>query len=633
MPSDTSAPKDNTQDLGARIRGSADGDPIRVPLSTSKRIIARVTDGIYREPWAAFRELCANAYDADAGRVVIETGAPTFEQIVVRDDGTGMSPEALGYVVRNIGGSSKRTAKGKQLGTVKSEDYRRSPAGRPLIGKIGIGLFAVAQLTQHFQIITKAKGEKVRTWATVLLRTHDDEAPTPDDPDEEFEAGLVEIKTETVDDSEIDAHGTTVVLHDLRPEIRRLLQSAARWQLDGETDQSGQMLRPTPEYHIGCLADERRDLPFTEARLPWKDEDAPAEKFRALAKAAAVTPKVQLQTASTLEQLDEYLQSMWKLSLALPLPYIGKHPFDYGAGDKLIFLGIPPSGKAADTISLKPGETIREKLAMQSGRQASEFRVVFDGVELFRPIDLPTELMRKSRITAPVMAVANEEAPFPEGALERAGGKLRFEAYLYWNTQITPKDIQGVAVRVHEASGTLYDHRFLNYQISEQNRLRQITAEVFVLEGLDGAINIDRESFNFSHPHYLYIQRWLHRALRLLINRLKSYASEDLKIERAKSAQTNRRAVVSAALQVWDKRRGAEDDPPLPDAQLTGLPETIAGQELIWRDAGLAAGSDGTLEAAVGVVLEAYGLLSTLGTEDRARLIADIIRVVKTHGV
>ena len=53
--------------------------PFETTLATSERIIARVTDGIYREPWAAFRELVANAYDADASYVVIETGQPEFE--------------------------------------------------------------------------------------------------------------------------------------------------------------------------------------------------------------------------------------------------------------------------------------------------------------------------------------------------------------------------------------------------------------------------------------------------------------------------------------------------------------------------------------------------------------------------
>ena len=57
-------------------------------------------------------------------------------------------------------------------------------------------------------------------------------------------------------------------------------------------------------------------------------------------------------------------------------------------------------------------------------------------------------------------------------------------------------------VRIRGASGTLFDPTFLNYRVSEQTRLRQITAEIFVHEGLDSAVNIDRESFNFSHPHF-----------------------------------------------------------------------------------------------------------------------------------
>ena len=131
----------------------------------------RDRDGIYREPWAAFRELIANAYDADATRVIIETGAPDFEQVIVRDNGSGMDPKTVAYILKSIGGSSKRTKGGEELHTVSPDDANSSPGGRPLIGKIGIGLFAVAQPTQHFQIITKSAGSDIRTSATVKLRT------------------------------------------------------------------------------------------------------------------------------------------------------------------------------------------------------------------------------------------------------------------------------------------------------------------------------------------------------------------------------------------------------------------------------------------------------------------------------
>ena len=71
-----------------------------------------------------------------------------------------------------------------------------SPGGRPLIGKIGIGLFAVAQLTQHFQVITKAAGEDHRISATVRLRTHDEEKMHRSDA--EYVAGSVAIVSNKV---------------------------------------------------------------------------------------------------------------------------------------------------------------------------------------------------------------------------------------------------------------------------------------------------------------------------------------------------------------------------------------------------------------------------------------------------
>jgi Histidine kinase-, DNA gyrase B-, and HSP90-like ATPase len=61
--------------------------------------IARVTDGIYRQPASAIRELISNAYDADATRVVIKTDAPRFERITIEGDGNGMSPDVLAYLL------------------------------------------------------------------------------------------------------------------------------------------------------------------------------------------------------------------------------------------------------------------------------------------------------------------------------------------------------------------------------------------------------------------------------------------------------------------------------------------------------------------------------------------------------
>ena len=92
-------------------------------------------------------------------------------EIVIADDGNGLTLDALADLVHHIGGSPKRTTNGVSLGVANKDDVTLSPGGRKLIGKIGIGLFAVAQLTRHFQIVTKIAGERFRRVADVKLRS------------------------------------------------------------------------------------------------------------------------------------------------------------------------------------------------------------------------------------------------------------------------------------------------------------------------------------------------------------------------------------------------------------------------------------------------------------------------------
>lgn len=615
--------------LANSIRESVDGLPVETQLATSQRIIARVTDGIYREPWAAFRELVANAYDADATRVIIETDAPEFDQIIVRDNGNGMSPETVAYIVSSIGGSSKRTLSGSALHTVKDDDPDQSPGGRPLIGKIGIGLFAVAQLTQHFQIITKAAGDEVRTSATVLLRTHDEDKLRVEKDETEYVAGTVTIKSERVPHSEIEAHGTSVVLYSLRPEIRRSLQSVRRWNAALAEGPDGRPVQDAPDYHIGLSAGviSKTDK-GKAARLPWEISDSPEKKFEKLIKAAGDVSGRGTKQAN-LEHFDEHLRLIWQLSLSLPLDYVGDHPFDLDGSSGMLFLDVPDGRKQASTINLEKDETLRDRLGLIAGQPDPDggFDVHIDGILLRRPINLPFDLRVNSRISSPVLMVAKEEAPFKDKDIERAGGHLRFEAYLYWNSKIVPKDTAGVIVRVREASGTLFDRNFLNYQVSEQTRLRQTTAEIFVQNGLDGAINIDRESFNYSHPHFLYIQKWLHKALRLLANRLKALAKEDLQKAKVARASAERKTRQSQAIRIWNARLGEDTDPPLVEQPLDLPPAEVGGTEIDWSTS--EPEDDPAMASAIAVVLEAYGVLSNLDSRDRARLINDLLSILK----
>ena len=609
-------------ELEADIRAKADTDfPVETTLATSERIIARVTDGIYREPWAAFRELVANAYDADASYVVIETGQPDFHRMTVQDDGIGMSPRTLAYVLKNIGGSSKRTPIGAELNTVKQGTPDFSPGGRPLIGKIGIGLFAVAQLTQHFQIITKAVGEDYRLSATVKLRTHDEREAQSDDDD--YVAGKVVIVCEKVSKDERDSQGTSVVLYHLRDEVRRTLQSARLWNAAFVETGGGESIRKPPLFHIGYFGPVQRQPSF-----PWDESDSSDKKFGRFFDATEVWSGRTARSAN-LDHFDEYFRLIWKLSLSLPLSYIGGDPFELDGSSPIRFLSLPDGEGQAVVLDLASTETLRERLNLRKERHRTHrpFSVTLDGIALRCPIRLSRQLLKSSRVGAPVMMVAKQDNPFPGKDLDRAGGPLSFDAYLYWNSKIIPKETAGVLIRVRGASGTLFDSTFLNYQVSEQTRLRQITAEVFIHEGLDSAINIDRESFNYSHPHFLYLQRWLHKALRLLVNRLKTLAAADL----ARARQESRHKALDYAVAVWNRRMGVDGDPPFADRSVTSLPTEVGGSEILWPEAAIVTAKGKEASTAriysVAAILEAYGVLSNLPIDDRAQIISDILAV------
>lgn len=209
---------------------SNDGRLVRTTLKASDRVIARVTDGIYRQPASALRELISNAWDADATNVTILTDAPRFSRIYIRDDGLGMSHKTLSRLVKSIGGSAKRQDEGRDLGITSSDNPDLTPSGRPIIGKIGIGLFSVSQIARNFQITTKTVGSDYRLIASVHLRQYSEDGENEADAeaDDDYISGEVFIQRENTED--IDAHGTDIVLDDVKLPVRDLLRNAGRWQ-------------------------------------------------------------------------------------------------------------------------------------------------------------------------------------------------------------------------------------------------------------------------------------------------------------------------------------------------------------------------------------------------------------------
>lgn len=572
-------------ELCAYLRDDANtGKPVETRLRADKRVIARVTDGIYRLPGSALRELIANAWDADAKNVSIETDAPRFSRITIRDDGLGMSHETLSHVIHCIGGSAKRRPEGKGLGITAPDNAERTPGGRPFIGKIGIGLFSVSQLTRRFTIVTKRKGESYRLIANVILRQHSEDPDINEGiEDDEYLSGKVEIIRERAVDPA--AHGTDIILDAIKPSARDTLRSADKWRALDDLDRTrdagsvegatAAKLEP-PAYHAGWLdaaANDPTDVPkFSRMpRLPWQPEDKPSERMAKLVE--GVSQQFTHHNRPDLgNALDYYLAMIWQLGLSVPVPYVENHPFDLTTENsiRLFWLGNRDREPATE-IEMMRGESVRQAVARWSGGKhqlhdgvgasGSPMRVIVDQIELKRPISFRYISASVRGLDRSILMVGDYAPDLNRVPIDLRGGRLGFEAYLFWNGRIIPKENNGVLVRIRGASGANFDENFFKYQVSEQTRLRQITSEIFVREGLDAALNIDRESFNFSHPHVRLTSSWLHRALRQLTNKHKDISAKALADRKGQDAVKSRDRLSVFADDVWRNEQGEEVPP------------------------------------------------------------------------
>lgn len=647
-----SALRERDQELADQLRHvTRQADSIESVLTTNDRVIARVTDGIYRQPGSAIRELIANAYDADATWVSVKTDAPKFSRITIEDNGTGMTPDAVIHLLHNIGGSAKRTEQGQELGISSEGDPTVSPGGRKLIGKLGIGIFSVSQLTHSFQIITKTEGDPYRTIVLVNLRQFADE---PADGDEtEFKAGTYQVWREPTDDA--DAQGTTIVLTAIRPQTRDSLRSEQLWSaIDNPiSDEAGaKSLSTVPLFHIGRLDDSDLHVEDRKSKLrslPWDDQDDPEVAFRSMVD--SVWSSVQGRTTVKLADIfDTYLQMLWNLALALPLPYVDKNILDETVTDDWAYfykLSNSSKGSAHKLTSESGANTVRELAGLSRPDDSEdEFRVLIDGVQLRRPLKFRGLPTTQHALKKPMVFVGSLREDFSGFDRDVSAGPLEFEAYLFWTPKAAPTEHQGALVRIHGASGTLFDSTFFNYQVAELTRLRQITCEIFVKQGLEAALNIDRESFNTAHPHTVLLTRWIHSALRQLATAQKREAQQ-LRGEARDSTRRDTEDRITRIIEsANDLRTDGEGVVPnvrftrpgeKPAPQDEGITQSFDLDRILEeipdaRDAAPKSDSLRKLEA-ITKVLSVYGVLDQLSPKEQDNLLGSILGILEAENL
>ena len=91
---------------------------------------------------------------------------------------------------------------------------------------------------------------------------------------------------------------------------------------------------------------------------------------------------------------------------------------------------------------------------------------------------------------------------------------LSFQGYIFHQRkQIFPPELQGLLVRIRNVGITGYESDMLKYPRNLGPMTGGMTGEVYIDRGLEEALNIDRNSFNETHKHFVRLQEVLFRHL------------------------------------------------------------------------------------------------------------------------
>jgi hypothetical protein len=444
------------------------------PIYLSAKVFGHLSQGLYRTPAGAIKELISNAFDADAKLVKLHTGFPNFETFSCQDDGKGMSRNEFERLMnRGIGSSYKRTL------TPLTTDL-----GRPVIGRLGLGILSLAQICTRFDIVSHHKASKTAFKAAIKFPAYtrqemDKIAKKAMDVDDEIRGGEYSIVEEKYD---AEKQGLRVFTRYLREPFRKRMRNTRQLGNKIAFNRSG----PYKTF------DQYLDAIYNQKKL-----------------------------TQSLNLLSDYDQLLFGLSLAAPLLLIK---------ERNVAVNLPNVARRQDEI------------------KAFKFRVQVDNMDLANPVALPSirggftanacSLAEKKRqdfdlkdgshnetvhVTQHRVSVKGTDEQFNLYELKYsnsnvAGMPLAFTGYLFQQTgRLYPRDIQGVLIRISNVAIGKYDNAMMTYPYAEGPRYAMVSSELFITQGFDDALNIDRDSFNELHPHYMRVQAYMHGLLHGLI--------------------------------------------------------------------------------------------------------------------
>lgn len=181
---------------------SADNQNNRLEMTFTPNTIEHLGVRMYSTVPPVLAELISNAYDADAHSVSVHLKDSGDKEIVVQDDGHGMTSTEINTKFLRIGRNRR-----------DEESSQESPAGRKVVGKKGLGKLSFFGVAHVIEITTCKDGKRntfILDWQRILNHQSDE------DPGKQqnYQPDVVEFDVDCGD----APSGTTITLRSIQRE-------------------------------------------------------------------------------------------------------------------------------------------------------------------------------------------------------------------------------------------------------------------------------------------------------------------------------------------------------------------------------------------------------------------------------
>ncbi len=181
---------------------SVDNQQKRLEMTFTPNTIEHLGVRMYSTVPPVLAELISNAYDADAHVVTVRLNDSGDKEIIVQDNGHGMTSAEINTKFLRIGRNRR-----------EEEDTQESPGGRKVVGKKGLGKLSFFGVAHVIEISTCKDGKRntfILDWQRILNHQEDEDRGEQ----QNYRPQIVEFDAECGDSD----HGTTITLRSIQRE-------------------------------------------------------------------------------------------------------------------------------------------------------------------------------------------------------------------------------------------------------------------------------------------------------------------------------------------------------------------------------------------------------------------------------